>query len=164
MTLKYSTELKYPRPADVVIKMFTDRAYFEKKYQSMDVTDFKVDTVVTGDPFTIRCRYSAAGDINVPDFAKKLIGEAIRVTQTDVWQVAKRTGTIDIEILGAPVTVHADMKLVSSGAGSVLKLDWQFRCSIPLLGGKIEKLIAEDVERRTAMDARVSIKLLEAYA
>ncbi|WP_299697057.1 DUF2505 domain-containing protein [Hydrocarboniphaga sp.] len=163
--MKFTSELKYPKPVDVVMKMFTDPAYFERKYQALEVSDFAVTQHVAGDSFSLRYRFRAAGETRVPDFARKLIGDAIRVGQVDAWHVSRRVGTIDIEIGGAPASVHADMKLEADSAKtSVLKLDWQVRCGIPLIGGKIEKLIAGDVQRRTAADGQVSIKLLADYA
>lgn len=162
--MKFSSELKYPQPVDVVMKMFTDPVYFERKYQALEVSDFAVTQHVPGDRFSFHYRFRAAGDIRVPDFARRLVGDAIRVSQIDAWHVSERIGRIDIEIAGAPASVHADMMLQAAGAkASVLKLDWTVRCSIPLLGGKIEKLIAEDVQRRTAADGKVSVQLLERY-
>lgn len=165
MAMKFSSELKYPQPVVVVMKMFTDPAYFERKYQALEVSDYAVIKHVAGDDFSLQYRFRAAGDTRVPDFARKLVGDAIRVTQTDAWVVPRRVGRIDIEITGAPASVHADMRLEAVGVkASVLKLDWTIRCGIPLLGGKVEKLIAEDVQRRTAADGKISIKLLDAYA
>lgn len=163
--MKFSSELKYPQPPAVVMKMFTDPAYFERKYQALEVSDYAVIRHAAGENFSLQYRFRAAGDTRVPDFAKKLVGDAIRVTQTDAWQVSRYVGQIDIEITGAPASVHADMRLEGAGAkASVLTLDWTIRCGIPLLGGKVEKLIAEDVQRRTAADGRISVKLLKDYA
>lgn len=165
VAMKFNTELKYPQPVAVVLKMFTDPRYFERKYQALEVADFAITRHVEGDNFSIEYRFRAAGDTRVPDFAKKLVGDAIRVRQVDAWQVSKRVGTIDIDISGAPASVRADMQIAAAGAkASVLTLQWQVRCGIPLIGGKVEKLIAEDVQRRTAADGKVSVKLLEAYA
>lgn len=163
--MKFSSELRYPRPAAVVMKMLTDPAYFERKYQALEVADFALAEHVAGERFSISYRFRAAGQTRVPEFAKKFVGDSIRVSQTDSWRVSERIGAIDIQIGGAPVSVHADMKLEPAGAKAcVLKLDWQLRCSIPLIGGKVEKIIAEDVQRRSAADEKVSVQLLEAYA
>jgi hypothetical protein len=164
MAMKFTNTLKYPQPVDVVMKMFTDPAYFAAKYKALEVSDYAVTKHVAGDDFSFKYRFRASGETQVPEFAKKLVGDAIRVTQVDAWKVPQRVGTIDIEITGAPASVHADMKLEAAGAKAcVLKLDWQVKCGIPLLGGKIEKIIAEDVQRRTAADEKISVKLLAAY-
>jgi hypothetical protein len=163
--MKFESELKYPAAAGVVMKMFTDPAYFERKYRALEVLDFAVIQHVGGENFSMHYRFRAAGGTRVPDFARKLVGEAIRISQVDAWRVSRRVGTIDIEIIGAPASVHADMQLEAAGAAaSVLKLAWQVRCGIPLIGGKIEKLIAEDVQRRTEADGKVSVGLLADYA
>lgn len=163
--MQFQIDLRYPASADQAMKMLVDRAYFERKYQKLDVGDFLITQhESTSDRFAIGFQFRAAGQTRVPDFARKIVGDSIRVRQSEYWTIAKRKGGIDIEIAGAPASVHADMALVAeSPTRSVLKLDWTIRCGIPLLGGKVEKLIAEDVHRRSEADGAVSIALLELY-
>lgn len=148
------------------MKMTTDKRYFERKYQALEVADFAVtDHRLFAEIFSIDFRFRAAGATHIPDFAKRFVGDAIRVKQAERWQIAQRKGSIDIDIAGAPVSVHADMQLSAKGAKqSMLKLDWTIRCGVPLLGGKVEKLIAEDVRRRAEADGAISARLVSEYA
>ena len=164
--MNFSIELQYPAAAETVMKMVIDKRYFERKYQALEVADFAITNhQLSSEAFSIDFRFRAAGATNIPDFAKRFVGDAIRVKQTERWQIAQRKGSIDIDIAGAPVSVHADMQLSAKGAKqSTLRLDWTVRCGVPLLGGKVEKLIAEDVRRRAEADGAISARIVGEYA
>ena len=99
----------------------------------------------------------------MPDFVKKFIGERISVTQTDSWDAASKTGKITTEIKGAPVKVTAEMKLSGDAKSAVNKMKWTLACSIPLVGGKIEGFLAEDIKTKSARDQKASAKILADY-
>ena len=144
--------------------LFTDPDYFRREYQAMEVGDPQyVSHRREGDEFSSYYRFRATGRTSIPAFARKFVGDAIRVQQTDRWRAARHSGRIDIEIAGVPATgVGAQMRPTPKGARACrLSPDWVIRCSLPLLGGKVEKLIAEDVERRMIDDGRVSVQRLE---
>ena len=44
--------------------------------------------------------------------------------------------------------------------GTRLEMDWEIEAKIPLLGGKIEKLAADEVRARMAKDAALSNELV----
>ena len=113
--------------------------------------------------FSITVKYDAKSDAPVPDFAKKFMGETVSVTQTDAWDAATKTGKITTEIKGAPVKVTADMKLEASGKGAVNRMVWTLSCGIPLVGGKLESILAEDVKVKSKRDEAASQTLLEGY-
>jgi hypothetical protein len=73
------------------------------------------------------------------------------------------TGKLEIEIRGAPVKVSADMTLKNEGAGSANNLKWNVSCGIPLIGGKLESVVAEDIKSRAKGDIAASRKILADY-
>lgn len=163
--MNFSLQTSFPAPAATVIRMFVDRDYVERKYRLLDVSDFAItDLQKQGDDFAVSFQFRAAGQSNIPEFARKLVGETIRVKQVERWNSKTLRGSIDIEIAGAPAKVQAAMQLVASAAdSSVLKFDWTVHCGVPLLGGKVEKVIADDVQRRVAADGKASIALVPHY-
>lgn len=164
MATKINLEHKFAKGVDKVWAMYGDRAFFEKKYKATGCTNIQViDYKKTDKGFSITVKYDAKSDAPVPDFAKKFMGETVSVTQTDSWDAATKTGKITTEIKGAPVKVTADMKLEASGKGAVNKMLWTLSCGIPLVGGKLESILAEDVKVKSARDEAASQKLLEGY-
>ena len=164
MATKINLEHKFGKSVAKVWAMYSDRAFFEKKYAATGCTNVEVlDHKSSDKGFSITVRYDSKSDAPVPDFAKKFMAERVTVTQTDSWDAATKTGKIVTEIKGMPVKVTAEMKLEAAGKGAVNKMVWTLSSGIPLLGGKLEGILGEDVKIKSARDEQASQKLLEGY-
>ncbi len=164
MATKINLEHKFGKSVAKVWAMYSDRAFFEKKYAATGCTNVEVLDYKTSDKgFSITVRYDSKSDAPLPDFAKKFMAERITVTQTDAWDAASKTGKITTELKGVPMKLSADMKLEAAGKGAVNKMLWTLSSGIPLVGGKLESILAEDVKVKSARDEQASQKLLEAY-
>lgn len=164
MSTKISLEHQFSKSVAKVWAMYSDRAFFEQKYQATGCTNIEVLDYKSSDKgFSITVRYDAKSDAPVPEFAKKFMSERVSVTQTDSWDAATKTGKIVTEIKGMPVKVSAEMKLEAAGKGAVNKMSWTLASGIPLLGGKLESVLAEDVKIKSARDQIASAKLLANY-
>ena len=162
--MKFDDKHTFDKPAATVLRMFSDRAYFEKKYQALGYKDVKVlEHAADAKKFRIKVQYSAPNSAPVPDFAKKFLGETNVVTQSDTWDLERKTGRLEAEIRGVPVKVAADMKLADEGAGSANSLKWNLSCGIPLLGGKLEQLVAGDIQAKAKTDLAKSREILKGY-
>lgn len=164
MSTKIDLEHKFTKGVASVWKMYSDRAFFERKYKESGYSNVEVlDFQTSAKGFSITCRYDAGSDAPMPDFVKKFIGERISVTQTDSWDAATKTGKITTEIKGAPVKVTAEMKLEGDAKSATNKMRWTLACSIPLVGGKIEGFLAEDIKTKSVRDQKASAKILADY-
>lgn len=162
--MKFTTRHELNADSDTVIKMFTDPEYFPRKYAAQGATDIAVlDQSSNGDNFSITVRRTEKVSIQVPGFAKKFVGETTVVTQTDTWNAATKSGTLKIELQGAPADVNASMQLSDQGGKAVNTIDWSVKVGVPLVGGKLEKLIGEDIQSKTNSDDAVSNQLLADY-
>ncbi|MDP3870859.1 DUF2505 domain-containing protein [Phenylobacterium sp.] len=164
MSTKIDLEHKFSKGVASVWKMYSDRAFFERKYQDAGYSNIEVlDFQSSAKGFSITVRYDAGSDAPMPDFARKFIGERINITQTDAWDAASKTGKITTEIKGAPVKVTAEMKLEGDAKSAVNKMKWTLSCGIPLVGGKLEALFGEDIKVKSARDQKASTKILADY-
>ncbi len=162
--MKFEDKHSFNKPAATVVKMFSDRAYFERKYKELAFDDVEVlECEKSGNKFRIKCRYKVKNDAPLPDFAKKFMAEKNTVTQQDTWDTAAMTGRLEIEIKGVPVKVAADMALKNEGAGSVNNLKWNLSCGIPLIGGKLESVVSEDIKAKSKKDIAATRKILADY-
>lgn len=162
--MKFQQSLQYNKPSDVVIQMFGDPTYFEGKFQKLNALAFDVmEQSRSGDRFSIKMKLTFPLSVPVPGFAKKVVGDTTTLIEQDSWDLSAKTGTLSVDIQGAPVTAVGQMKLVDQGDGCVNEISWDIRCSVPLIGKKIEKLIAEDIQAKGADDARVTNELLANY-
>jgi hypothetical protein len=162
--MKFDLKHSYNKPAAAVLKMYSDKAFFERKYKDIGAWDVEVVQHEKSDSrFSIKCRYTVKNDAPLPDFAKKFLGESTVITQSDTWDLKKATGRLEIEIKGAPVKVSADMTLKDAGSGSSNEMKWNVSCGIPLIGGKLESVVGEDIKAKSKKDEAVSQKILASY-
>ncbi len=78
----------------------------------------------------------------VPGFAKKFAGETTRAVQTEEW-ASPSGGTITIETPGKPTSIKGTLSLAESGGRTTETLDVEVKVKVPLIGGKLESLMAE---------------------
>ena len=162
--MQFQQILEYNKSSDAVIKMFGDPAYFERKFQLLDARAFEVLKQSTdGSDFSITMKITFPLSVPVPGFAKKVIGDTTTLTEEDSWDLAAKTGTLSVDVHGVPVEAVGRMRLVDRGAGCVNEIDWEISCSIPLIGKKVAKLIADDIQAKGAEDARVTNEILTDY-
>jgi hypothetical protein len=162
--MNFNDKHTFDKPAATVIKMFADRAYFERKYKELGFKNVQVlEHTSDGKKFRIKVRYSAPNSAPLPDFAKRFLGETNEVTQSDTWDIEKKTGRLEAEIKGVPVKVFADMKLADEGAGSANSLKWTLSCGIPLIGGKLEQVVGSDIQSKAKADVAKTREILKGY-
>jgi len=163
--MKHEQKQTFDKPASTVIRMFADRRYFERKYQLLGFRNVEVlEHHLDDKSFRIRVRYTATASVPLPDFARKFVPGDVNVEQEDRWDLVKRVGRIEVQPGGLPVKVTADMKLQDHGAGGAVNvLSWDVRCSIPLIGGKLEKVLISDIEAKADADLAASRQVLADY-
>lgn len=92
----------------------------------------------------------------VPGFLHRFLPADRRVTTNDVWQPAKdgsRRGTWTAEIAGAPARLGGTMRIEPVEGGSRYTIEGEVKVSVPLVGGKAESFIAEQVVRLAEAEA-----------
>ncbi len=162
--MKFEERHEFDVPADTVMKMYSDKAFFDRKYQALEAIECELlDHDESDSRFSVKYRLVMKSDAPLPDAAKKLLGGNIRMVQQDAWDLKKRTGRIDIEIKGAPIRIGADMTLIEEGGKAVNVQKWEIVCKIPLVGGKIESAVSEDVKMKSRKDLAVSRKIVADY-
>jgi hypothetical protein len=104
-----------------------------------------------GTTVTIDQVQRAAG---LPSFATKLVGEQIHIVQEEVWTDPTRAD-VQVTIPGKPGEMAGTATLTESGGTTTETVELEIRVRIPLVGGKIESLVAEMLLKalRTENDA-----------
>ncbi|MGH8462245.1 MAG: DUF2505 domain-containing protein [Stenotrophobium sp.] len=155
----------FDKPAATVMTMYVERSFFERKYKDLGGWDIEVlDHEKSDTKFRIKCRYTTKASIaSIPSFAQKFIGSSITLIQQDTWDIKARTGWLDIEMKNAPVRIHADMTLRDEAGVAINAMKWNVSCGIPLIGGKLEQLVADDIKAKSGKDAKVSQIILNDY-
>lgn len=162
--MKYQEKNTHAANSAVVLSMFSEQNYFLTKYRNVGATDIHVMACTKTDShFSITTSRQVAVEAPVPAFASKLVPGHITVIQTDSWDLLAKTGTLDIVFKGVPVSIHCDMTLVDQGSQCIQSLDFTLKVSVPLIGGKLEQILADDLRRKFAADAAEARRALAAY-
>lgn len=142
--MKFTAEIRYDAaPADV-FAMVSDQRF-----------QVEVCTATGAVSHSVQVEQSADGGATVttsrdlptdgfPDYVKGFVGQTLTVRRVDVWAPADsdggRTGTLSVEIPGAPVRLDGTLLMSAhEGGGTLEVVDGDLKASIPLLGGKVER-------------------------
>lgn len=135
-----------PAAAGDVIAVITDAEYLRARYESPELDRFEM-TVDQDDPEGFAATVSrTARPRGLPAFANRLLGERATLIQTTRW--GRRgplfRGEFRLRIEGLPGQVFARLGLEDAAAGTaIMQVDGQVEAPVPLLGRRIESLIAE---------------------
>ncbi len=162
--MKFEERHSFDQSAATVMKMYSDRKFFDRKYKEVQAIECELlEEKKTDARCSVKYRLVMKSDAPLPDVAKKIMGDTVKMVQQDAWDIAKRTGRIDIELKGAPIKMSAEMKLIEENGKAVNVQSWTVSCSIPLVGGRIEAAIAEDVKAKSKRDLAASRKIVLDY-
>ena len=78
----------------------------------------------------------------IPGFARKFVGDEIEIVQKENW-TDDTHADVEVTIPGKPGHMRGTATLVESGGTTTEQVDLEIKVNIPLVGGKIEGLIAD---------------------
>jgi carbon monoxide dehydrogenase subunit G len=138
--MRLRQELAYDAPPAEVLAMLTDPLFWDKVG---DATGALSSTATVGTEggttrVVIDQEQKVAG---VPSFAKKFVGDSTRAITTQSWQ--GNQATYVVETPGKPTSISGTATLAENGAGSTLTYDLEVKASVPLIGGRLEKLVVD---------------------
>lgn len=155
MSKKLTRTLTYDASRDAVAAMLLDPAFREAVLERQRVT--RGSATLDGDIITIEQARSSDG---VPSIAKKFIGDEIAIVQTETWSSPDRAGIV-ITIPGKPGEVTGSSRLTEADGQTTQTVDLEVRVSIPLVGGKIESMIADILALGLDVEHKVGVGWLE---
>ncbi len=143
-------------PADV-LAMLQDPEYVRLKAERTGGRDVEVGVETADGALVVICQRVLPAD--VPSYARSFVGESITVTERQVWgdadEAAVATATVTVDF-HAPVAYAGRIDLTATSGGSAARNSGQFRASVPLIGGKVERLVAEQTERYLTKELQVA--------
>ena len=163
-----TTEYRFEADTAAVFAMFSDPEYHRQKLVDAGHTHVEVlecGLGADGTTFRIVTRRTVA--VDVPGVLKRVLTPTNSVTQTDEWAPEKkgvRTGTWKVDIKGVPIHLSGTMQLKAAKPGSVETISGAAKASLPLVGGKLEKLAAGNFNESTAQEQDFSNRWLAGTA
>jgi len=154
-----NTELLYPGTtvADVAA-MLGDPEFRRAVAGYQHALHSEVTVTPEGDGKKVVFTY-AHGTDRVPSFARRLVGDEIPIVQEEVWS-ADGDAKILVTIPGKPGEMKGTASIVQRGEDVVEFVDLTVKVNIPLVGGKIEDLIAGLLIKGFGAENKVGVKWL----
>ena len=144
MATKLVHEMEYDAPLDAVAAMLSETAFREEVCASQRAISHEVS--IDGDVSAKQVRIQMVQPTDrVPSFAKKIVGETTEIVQTEIWSSPSRA-EVRIEIPGKPGEIRGTATLAESGGVTTETVSLEVKVKIPLVGGKIEELLAKLVK------------------
>jgi uncharacterized protein YndB with AHSA1/START domain len=143
--MKLRHEITYDAPLADVFAMLSDPAFRKKSADAMGVISADVSIDAKGAGISVKIDQVQPTE-GVPRFAKKFAGETTRAVQTEEWD-SPSGGTISIETPGKPTSINGTLALTETGGRTTETLDVEVKVKVPLIGGKLESLMADLVAK-----------------
>lgn len=141
MATKLTHELTYDAPLAEVHRMLMDPAFRERVCDAQGALRRQATVGPDGGGTRVVVDQVQPAQ-GIPGFAKKFVGDEINLVQTEHWS-GESDGTVEVVIPGKPGQMKGTITLREAGGTTTETVDMEVKVNIPLVGGKIEGLIAD---------------------
>lgn len=156
----------YDADPATVFAMLADEAFIVHK--STQSGSLEVDAEVEETADGVRIRHHRVMPAKVPGFVKRFLGESIPLSETQQWGEADEDGsrraTFVLDFNGQPMTFSGTVWLRPQNGGTAVETKGPIKCTVPLVGGRIEKFVAEWISKYLNKEQRVGAQWLAEHA
>jgi len=147
----------YEAPPETVFAMLADEQFIVHKSKQSGSLDVSASVDADGDEVRIHNRRVMPA--KVPGFVKRFLGDTIPLDETQTWGAAAQDGTrearFSVDFDGQPLSFGGTITLRPQNGGTAVETRGPIKCSVPLLGGRIEKFAAEWISKYLNKEQRV---------
>lgn len=131
---------RYDADPTTVFDMLSDETFIIYKCEQSASLDVIAQVAPEGENTRIHNRRVLPA--KVPSYVKKFLGDTIPLDETQHWTPAdddgSRTATFDVDFDGQPLKFSGTITLGPDGDGTAVRTRGAIKCSVPLIGGKVE--------------------------
>ncbi|MGW7684062.1 DUF2505 domain-containing protein [Kribbella sp. NPDC054772] len=146
-----SLATSYDASPEEVFAMITDVTFQQQVFERMRAQSYDVVVGDDGDDLAVRFHWQTKAS-DVPVVARRFVGSTLELAQSKVWHRADVNGAreadVDGELTGVPVKLIGTTRIVPDGRGTAQAFDLQVTASVPVVGGRLEQLVADAVRAR----------------
>jgi hypothetical protein len=134
---------EYDHDVDTVYSQFTDPDFYLAKFEGVGARNVEIVASNNEDGvFTVET--SREVPLEVPGALKSLLGGWTTIIQAEEWTEegeGEYVNQLDISSDGVPAAMSGMMRLYATDSGCVNEVAITIDCSIPLIGGKLERFV-----------------------
>jgi hypothetical protein len=125
------------------VALFTDPSHLTTIMVDAGSVDPQI-TVTQTHPNSWHVHVERTFEADWPAWISGLVGDGLRIREQRTWTLVDETlltGTMDLAVIGQPVTMRGFVECVATPSGSSISFEADVRASIAFLGGKVEDLV-----------------------
>ena len=160
MATHLSARLALPADPTGGFDLVTDPAYVEQVATATGGHDVEVSVTPSDDggATVVSARTLPA---NLPSYAKAFVGDTLRLVETRVYGPASadgsRDGTCAVDFGSVPIKITGTLRLAAvEAAASAIAIEMAITASVPFVGGKIERVAQDWIERFVAKEQTIA--------
>ena len=158
--MRFAKQIRFPAPVDEVHAMLVSKDFRERVAAEAGASRWEVRVEET--PEGIRSVVdSAAPTAGLPGFVRKVVGNEMPIHQEELY-TSPTAGRLNVSMTGKPGSLSGTIRLAADGDATVQTVAAEVSVSIPLLGGKLEKLICQVMGNLLKIQGRVGAEWLAA--
>jgi len=158
MTKRLTRQLTYEAPLADVAAMLRDRTFREAVCTRQRVLSHEVTIDEDGDAADVRISREQKVE-GIPSFAQKFVGESITILSRESW-ASLTAGEYSVGIPDKPGHIEGTVTLEESGGVTTETVDLSIKVNVPLVGGKLEGVVAGLLESALRTEHEVGVKHL----
>lgn len=148
----------YSAAPDAVYAMLTDASFREEVCAYIRSTDYAVAVADEDGRVQVRVEQTQIPR-KLPAIAAKVVGDSVQIVQTEDWS-APGQADFAMEIPGKPGHLRGSIRLTPTSTGTDQVFTGEVKVQVPLVGGKLEGLVADLLRKALAAEGRVGEKWL----
>ncbi|HEX6357274.1 DUF2505 domain-containing protein [Actinophytocola sp.] len=158
MPSRFEHRASLPAPVDTVYSTLVDEAFLTARLKDIGGKGATLlDHRTSEDGATFRLRQGVDAK-HLPSVIRSVLSGDLLVEREERWHGRESTGKATIN--GVPAEIKSRSRLTPRGDGTELMVSAEVKVSIPLIGGKIEKVVVEQVTKLLAAEAEYVEKWL----
>lgn len=162
MATKLTHLQTFPATSDQVWAMMTDTDYIVEKGMRSGSIEVSAEVADHGEETLIISRRRLPAKL--PGFLKRFVGEELVLNETQKWGPADgsgdRRGSFVIDFGGQPMSFLGSLAMTADGDSTTVTTNATIKATVPLVGGKAEKVAVEWTARYLAKEEEVATEWL----
>ena len=159
--MKFRHELSYDAPPERVFAMLADPEFRKASCDAMEVISADVQLERNGEGFTLVID-QLQNTNDLPAFARTFAGDSTQAIQREAW-LSTTSGSLSIEAPGKPTSATGTIRLEPAGGGTTEVVELDIKVKVPLIGGKLEKLMADKIAAGMDTEHTVGVTWLKEH-
>jgi uncharacterized protein DUF2505 len=164
-SIDYRSTLAYP--AERVFAAITDEEYLQARLREIGGPGSALlDHEATPEAARYELRQGLS-EKDLPPIVGKVMNGDLAIVRTETLnriQPGRYSGDVDVAIPGAPASASGTMALADDGDGSLFEVHADVTVRVPLIGGKIEEIVADQVRRLLEAETEFTVRWLGSHS